>query len=330
MTILKYPENFILSFIGENCAGITPCCLKPSRIFANSVVALGFFDGVHLGHRALIETAKNEAKKRGVLFGVFTFESEGTLKSGSERIYTTSDRLDLIASLGADYAVVADFDSVKNLSPKMFVDSVITGAIGASVAVSGYNFRFGKDASGTAGTLSELMRDSGGEAIIIDDVKVDGATVSSTSIRKSLAAGDIDTANRMLVTPYFISGSIVHGDKRGKTLGYPTINIPIRENYSRPKRGVYAVSIVADGKCYTGIANVGICPTFEERIEHIECYIFNFSGEIYGMSVKLHFLKFIREEKSFRSSYELASQIERDIAFAKSVFTNNQHPAKPS
>ena len=319
MTILRYPDDFYYNGSGEFENGIIPCCLNSTRLFEGSVVALGLFDGVHLGHRKLLLKAARIAKERGVRFGVFTFSSSSSIKPNSDRIYNDAQKLHILSELGVDYTVIADFDSVKNLSPRLFVESVIIDAIGASASVSGYNFRFGNKAVGDTAILGSLMKEFGGEAITVDEVKLNNLTVSSTEIRRLLSLGDIRGANAMLGTPYTINGKVEHGDERGRALGFPTVNLPLSEGCIVPRLGVYRAEISVGKNHYTGIANVGVCPTFEKRKAHLECYLFDFSGNLYGEEISVSLTDFIREEKEFSSRDRLLSQINSDIKAAKAI-----------
>ncbi len=319
MTLLKYPENFQINVDLEQFDGIIPCCLAPTRLFPESVVALGLFDGVHIGHRALLKRAKDEARRRGVQFGIFTFDTKSGIKGDAQRIYSDTEKLRIFEELGADYTVIADFEALKYQSPRIFVESVIFDAIGASVAISGFNFRFGSGASGDAALLCELMRERGGEAITVDEVSLDGVTVSSTEIRKAISAGDIKRAERMLGAPYRIRGAVEQGDRRGSRLGFPTVNLPICDGCALPRLGVYASRTIIGLQSYDGITNVGICPTFESRAAHLECYIFDFSGDLYGKEISVELSEFLRDEREFSSKEELLTQISEDISRAKKI-----------
>jgi riboflavin kinase/FMN adenylyltransferase len=319
MTILKYPENFEIHVDLEQFDGIIPCCLAPSRLFPESVIALGLFDGVHIGHRALLERAKDEAKSRGVKFGIFTFDTSSGVKGDVRRIYPDSEKLRIFEELGADFTVIADFEALKHQSPQTFVESVILEAIGASVAVSGFNFRFGRGASGDATVLGELMQEHGGEAITVQEITLDGITVSSTEIRRLILLGDMRKAERMLGAPYKIRGRVEEGDGRGSKLGFPTVNLPIAPGCALPRLGVYASRVTVGKKSHKSITNVGICPTFESREAHLECYIFDFEGDLYGKEISVELTEFLRDEREFSSKDELVLQISEDIKRANEV-----------
>ena len=275
-------------------------------------LALGFFDGVHAAHRNLIITAKAEAEKRGLPLGIFTFNSDSGIKSDIKRLYNDSEKLEMLEKLGADFVVSADFDSIKGLCPEDFVKSCLVSDVGCTLCVAGFNFRFGHKAAGDSDQLVKLMRESGGDAVIEEELKIDGKTVSATEIRGLIESGDVKSAKALLGTPYFIEGTVAHGNSVGHTLGYPTVNIELPEERVRPARGVYRSSVTIDGTAYTALTNIGVCPTFESRSEHAETYILDFSGDLYERRVRVYLLDFLREEKKFTSADELLSQIEKD------------------
>ena len=278
----------------------------------DSAVAIGFFDGVHLAHRELILTAKEEAKRLGIASGVITFASESSIKSGIPRLYDTSDKLSLIEALGVDFTVVCDFSDVAGLSGEEFVRRTLVGDISASRVVAGYNFRFGSRASSNADDLCEYMRALGGEAIIKEPYLFGDEPLSSSMIRALLSEGEVEEAKRALGTPYFVTGRVSHGKSVGKELGFPTLNFSEEAGRVKLKQGVYRCVALISGKPYHAVTNVGICPTFNERESHIEAHVADFSGEIYGESVRLYFLGRLRDERQFDSPDELKMQIKVD------------------
>lgn len=284
-----------------------------NRISGECVLALGFFDGVHIAHRDLILTAKAVAKERGLSFGIFTFHSGGIIKNDAPRIYTDEEKGEIFESLGADFTVFADFSAIKDFSPEKFVNEILVCAINCRVAVAGFNFRFGKGASGNAKTLTVLMEGSGGETIIKNEItSEDGKTVSSTRIRELLKVGKMREVNSLLGTPYYIKGKVEHGNSTGRTLGFPTVNLPMLEEKAVMRLGVYRSAIPIGEKIYTGITNVGICPTFEARKVHSETYILDFDGDIYGENLCIYLMDFMRDEIAFSSPEALKMQINID------------------
>ena len=290
----------------------------PSRldISDGTAVALGLFDGVHIGHRALISETVRIARERGLTPAVFTFAEGGSLKSGVSRIYDSDERLSIFAELGVELTVIADFDSVASLSPEDFVREVLIDRMHAQMALAGQNFRFGYRASGDGEQLLSVMRESGGDAIILDietyDLGDGSREVSSTRIRSLLSDGDVAGAALLLGSPYRLTSVVSRGMGIGHTYGYPTVNTELRAD--NPLRaGVYHTRVKIGEKLYTGLTNVGKCPTFGEREMHAETFILDFSEDIYGEEIEIFFVDFIREERRFSSAEELALEISDNI-----------------
>ena len=282
-----------------------------------SAVAIGFFDGVHMAHRELIKRTVERAKALSLCCGVFTFTSGGNIKSGVGRIYPTEQRLSIIAELGVDFCVLADFSDIRNMSAEQFCKSTLIEKLGCRVCAVGYNFRFGKGAMASADTLKEIMTPLGVETIVFEEMKNGTEKISSSVIRELLESGDMESASLLLGEPYFAKGYVTHGRGiGGARLGVPTVNIAFADNALIPRLGVYVVSAVVDGVPHPAIANVGICPTYGERRIHIEAHLFDFSGDLYGKYIRINFLSFLRDEKRFESEDELKMQIKADISAA--------------
>ena len=275
-------------------------------------VAIGFFDGVHLAHRELILSAIGEARARGIASGVVTFASESSIKSKTPRLYSTEDRLAIIESLGVDFTVICDFSEIAGLTGEEFVRHTLAGDIGAVCATAGYNFRFGRGASSGADDLVKYMRECRGDAVIKEAYLYEGAPLSSTVIRSLLSNGEVQTARDLLVSPYFVSGEVTHGNGVGRGLGFPTLNLDHPEGRVKLKHGVYRCVALISGELYDAVTNVGICPTFEERGSHLEAHLIDFNKNVYGERIRLFFLGYLREERKFASADELAAQIKLD------------------
>ena len=276
------------------------------------VVALGFFDGMHLAHRRLIDRARAIAKRDGLTLAVFTFDSEAEGYKKEGRLYSTEQKLALLASLGVELVLLADFASLRDLSPEVFVWEVLVKALGAQTAVAGYNFRFGKGASGSADTLRLQMRAMGGDAVIEQECTEGGRTVSSTRIRRLLLAGELEEANRLLVTPYFLEGTVESGRGMGRTWGIPTVNLPLPEGGAPVREGVYRSAILIGDEVYHAVTNVGKCPTFGEREVHSETHVLDCELSLYGERVRIYLLGYLREEQVFSGVEELKMQINID------------------
>lgn len=287
-----------------------------SEHFARSggtVVALGLFDGVHLAHRALIAEARAIAEKLCLPLTVFTFSgNSGQIKASSKRLYSDKEKLSLLEECGTDITVMADFGTLSGLGAEAFVEDFLLGSLSARVAVCGYNFRFGRGAAGDCDTLRELTKSHGAKAVVIEDYRVNGISLSSTRIRELLSERRVSEARELLGRPYFISGKVLHGLGLGKKLGIPTVNIPLpKERFTLPV-GVYATAAEIDGRLFPALTNVGVCPTFEAREIHSETFILNFNEDAYGKNIKIHFIDFLRDEKQFSSANELVMQINVD------------------
>lgn len=275
-------------------------------------LALGFFDGVHLGHRALISYAVSDAHARGAEAAVFTFAYRDGPKGCGEMLYSEEERLALIDALGVDVCFIADFPELRTLSPRAFVEDAVIGGMGADAVTAGYNFRFGYMGAGGAEQLAEIMREHGGRAKIFEPQTLGGAPISSTRIRGLLECGMTEAAGELLGVPYFLSGKVEHGRGDGRKFGYPTLNLPIADGRVKLRGGVYLTCVKMGEKLYTGLTNVGVCPSFGKRAVHAETFLTDFSGDAYGMEIKVYFLSFLRGERVFASAAELGEQIEKD------------------
>lgn len=276
-------------------------------------VAVGTFDGVHLGHREVIHGADT----------VLTFDphpASVVAPAGAPRLLTTLARkAQVIAGLGVEELVVIPFDGqFAERAPDAFVDDILVGALGATHVSVGENFRFGHKAHGDV----ELLRaDDRFTTRVVALLEVDGEIVSSSHIRGLVAGGAVEYADRLLGAPFVVTGEVVHGDKRGRTLGYPTANLVPPEGYVVPGHGVYACrAVLADGTVRTAATNVGVRPTFVTgRGELIEAFLVDFDDDIYGAQLQVEFLRRLRGEKRFASVQELIDQMARDVDAARAI-----------
>lgn len=283
-------------------------------------MALGFFDGVHLAHRALISRARQEALCRGVPLCVFTFRAEDSgLKAGVPRIYSTEQKLRVFTELGVDVCVIGTFSDVCACSPDDFVRRTLLSDLHAVCTVCGFNFRYGAGAQADADDLAARVRAAGAAPVSLPPFLWDGEPLSSTLVRAALCAGEVSRAARMLGAPYFLCGEVAHGDGRGHTLGIPTLNLP-QESYALLPAGVYATRTLIRGGVYPSVSNVGTCPTFGARPRHTETYLMEFNGTLYGEDAVVEFLKYLRPEQAFSSAQELKKQIEVDKTSAMKEF----------
>lgn len=295
---------------------------------SSSILCLGNFDGVHIGHRQLVATvldlySKAKTDNSDLVCGAWFFDSS-SYKSAYE-IYTPNDKLSIFAKLGLDYAIVADFDGMKSLSPLEFVNDVLIKNCKCIHAVCGENFHFGAQATGDSDTLVQLMN---GNATVVPllstaDLQNDDKdiVVSSTYIRSLLSSGNIEKANELLGESYSIFEKVLHGKALGRTIGIPTINQTPNNKSIILKNGIYASRCTIDNVTYMGVTNVGIRPTVDENgTKNIETYIIGFDGDCYGKHVKIEFISRIRDEKKFDNIEVLKSQIQNDIESTIKLF----------
>ena len=277
------------------------------------VLALGFFDGVHIAHRDLISRARDIAHERGLALGVFTFASDSMIKSRVARLYGDDDKAEIFESLGADFTVIADFGSIAGLSGEEFVKDILVHDLSALVCVAGFNFRFGRGAASGEVELRAYMAEAGGEAVICEEITgEDHVTLSASLIRKLITEGYIRRTNKILGAPYYIKGRVCHGKRLGRSLGFPTVNIPIAEGRIVPRPGVYLSATVIDGKIYKAVTNIGTNPTFGKEQVKAESHILDFNGNLYDREMRIYLLDFIRDERPFESVEDLRTQIEKD------------------
>jgi riboflavin kinase / FMN adenylyltransferase len=289
------------------------------------VVALGNFDGVHLGHQVVLRRAVEEARRREVDVVAATFHPHprSVLGAGEPpRLLTPLElRREELTHYGADEVWVITFDlDLSRKTPEQFVRDVLVGEIGAGVVVVGENFRFGHRAAGDFRELERLMREAGGEAVAVE---VRGAgregEISSTRIRALISEGEVTEAAGLLGRPYVLRGEVVLGDQRGRSIGFPTANVMPDPDAVKPARGVYAGFARVGEETYAACTNVGVAPTFDRAESRVEAHLLDFEGDLYGRVVDVSFAKRIREERRFSGVEELTAQIRRDVEEAKVI-----------
>ncbi len=287
------------------------------------VVALGMFDGVHLGHRALLKRAAELAHENGNLAVAFTYETHPKeLFTGSFRYLTDPcERAALMRSVGIDRIDTVPFTKdFAAMSPEACIDWLTARMEDrVSAIVCGYDYRFGAGAMGDGALLTALGRARGFDVEIIDPVLYRGEACSSTRVRQALTAGDIADANAMLERPYCVTGPVVHNRAIGRTMGFPTANVDAGKRLL-PKDGVYASALLTDGRCYAAVTNIGTNPTVGGEALSTETFVPDETLELYGKTVTVLFLERLRDEVRFRDRDALAAQIAVDAAKAKKVF----------
>lgn len=283
------------------------------------VIALGFFDGVHLGHGALLRRAAAEAKKRGCESAVFTFDrppKEVITGIPCPLINSPEDRAELVKRLyGIDEMIMVPFDDEMRTTPwDRFVTDILVGRYGAVHLVAGHDHHFGHRNQGSPELLKEKCAELGLGCDIIPAVTLDGVTVSSTHIRKLLEEGDVETARAFLGHPHVLTQTVGHGRQLGRTIGIPTANLVAPPHVLLPKRGVYAAKItLPDGRAFGGVTNVGVRPTVNNGQDvTVEPWILDFDGDLYGQAIRVEFFRRLRDERKFESLDALRSQIETD------------------
>ena len=285
-----------------------------------SVAALGFFDGVHIGHAVLLRAAADYAEKNRLKSFALTFDISPaeTVRGGETLICTNEKKEKLISRLGIGSTVFLPFEKIKNLNPREFFESILIDKYKISVLFCGEDYKFGRGASGTADTLRELCRHYNVTLNIVRDVCVDGKKVSSTAIRSMLRSGEINRANILLGREYSVCGVVGENKRLGTAISVPTANIDPTPGIVRLKNGVYKTKTKIKGRVYDSVTNAGVRPTVSgSQTPNLETYIFNFEENIYGHEIIICFIDFIRAERKFNSLEELKAQIEKDIKICK-------------
>lgn len=294
--------------------------------FKNPVVAIGNFDGVHLGHQKIFKHVIQEAQKKGGTSIVYTFHPHPSCVIHPEtcepQIHSLETRLKLIEEAGIDVTVVENFNrEFSEKSAHQFFEEVILENLKTKVLFVGFNFFFGKARAGNTELLKTLCKSHGIEMHIMPPFKMEEEVVSSSKIRHFLKEGNIHKANEFLGRPFFLEGLTIKGVGRGHKLGIPTANLQTQAEII-PKEGVYITFAEYKGKKYKSVTNVGHAPTFkDEKPSSIETHLLDWDKDIYGESFRLHFLEWIREIKKFPSAETLVKQIQKDIQTAKDYFT---------
>lgn len=290
----------------------------------NTAVALGSFDGVHLGHQELIRRTVNAAKDRGLKSGVFTFSNHPKNvilgENAVKNILYKKEKEEIIASLGVDYLFDVPFTKeVMTLPKDRYVKELLIDKCKAKLIACGFNHRFGFKAEGDTIFLESFGEEQGYDTIVMEPYTVDGNVVSSTLIRTMIAAGRIDKCPDYMGRYYAINGEVVVGNRLGRTIGFPTSNLMIDLGMVTPPNGVYVTYCTYNGKRYPSVTNVGIKPTIDERekVKNVETHIFDFDSELYGKTITVEFLRKLRDEVKFDDVQELSEQIIRDCREAR-------------
>ena len=289
-----------------------------------AILALGNFDGFHLGHQAVIGRAvqRGAHERRPVIVATFDPHPMRHFRPDTApfRLTSLDQRQRLFGQAGADAMLIFGFDgALAATSAEDFVADLLSRQIGAAGVVTGDDFTFGAGRRGSAALLAELGAAHGIVAETVAPLLLDGAPVSSSRVRDALGAGDPGQATRLLTRPFAIEGVVGHGDKRGRTLGYPTANVPLG-NYLRPVYGIYAVRVrLHDGSEHDAVASLGIRPSFDPPVEMLETFIFDYEGDLYGRTIEVALVAYLRPEAKFDDMHALVTQMDADSAMARKL-----------
>ena len=291
------------------------------------VIALGFFDGVHKGHGALLRTVAQVADRLGAKPCAFTFDRSPTAAITGQAVPLLSsveDRVWLMRRYyGIEEVIVAPFDGMQKMDWQDFVSEYLQKELGAVHVVAGHDFHFGYMGKGNPQRLQEKCRELGMGCDIIQKVEQDGITISSTYIRTLIAQGEVERADQFLGHPHTLTNRVAHGKKIGTTtLGFPTVNLLIPQGVIVPAFGVYATRVWFDGQCRCAVTNVGVRPTVEDNDGHVtvEGFILDFDGDLYGHEIRMEFYKYLRPEQCFPSLDALAAEIRRNAQQTRDYF----------
>lgn len=300
MVILKIIEKY------DDTIKSTPRC-----------IALGSFDGVHLGHRKLIELLKEESKLYGTESMVYTFyKHPRKILIPDKHIYIITDnkkRADIMESMGVDILYLEDFNKVKNMNAETFVKNILVERFNVKSVIIGYNYRFGIKGEGNAETLRKYGKKYGFKVNVVEAVEVNGHTVSSSLIRHIIRSGNVEKVAAYLGRDFSIHGKVIYGKQNGEIMGIKTANIDVKKDITLPRKGVYYTSTIVSGSFYRSISNIGFNPTFNGESLSVETHLIGFCDNIYGEEIEIFFHKRIRDELKFKSMEELVKQIKKDI-----------------
>lgn len=290
-----------------------------------TVIALGYFDGVHLGHQQVINTAIQMADNKGLKSAVMTFDPHPAVVLGKRQealaITPLPIKEKVLSELGVDILYIVRFNrEFSELSPQQFIDEYMIG-LAAKHVVAGFDYTYGRFGKGTMETIGSHSRGEF-DYTVVEKVEFHNRKISSTMIREQIKAGEVESLPDYLGRYYEINGTVITGEKRGRTIGFPTANLAITEEYLLPKKGVYAARLKVGDEWFNGVLNIGYKPTFHKDLEAptIEVHLFDFDRDIYGEQVILEWRKRIRDEKKFDSIDDLIAQIKRDKSEAINYF----------
>tara|TARA_A100001037_G_scaffold297668_1_gene320033 strand:+ start:577 stop:1485 length:909 start_codon:yes stop_codon:yes gene_type:complete len=294
---------------------------KIIKRFKRSVVAIGNFDGLHLGHKKVLNQARKKAKENKCKFGVVTFEPLPVMffnkKIKNHRINNIKQKIDQLKKLKVDFLKIIKFNKkFSNLSPNKFIENILYKNLNCKFIFVSKNFKFGKKRKGDIHKLKEKEKVFYYKTIITKPLKKTNKILSSTFIRSEISKGKVNVAKKLLGREWSVEGKVIKGEQRGRKIGFPTCNLKLND-YILPKLGVYSVSVLINKSKKKGIANIGYRPTFRGKSLILEVNIFGLNKNLYKKTIVVNFIKFIRPEKKFKNIRELKIQIKKDIKKAK-------------
>lgn len=284
-------------------------------------IALGNFDGVHIGHKKLIKNAVDTCKKKGIASVVLTFANH---PKNAKQILSWEEKKKIIESLGVEYLVALKFDDhFQKMPAENFIINILLGQLNMQTAFCGFHYHFGYKALGTTDLLEEMSKQYGYELNVLDPVTVEGNLVSSTKIREYISEGKMEKASQLLGRRYSLEGTVIHGRQIGKQIGFPTANFLIDKNRVIPPNGVYITKCLVNNKEWNSITNIGVKPTVGGDKRLIETYIINFDEEIYDEVITVYLYKNIRHEMKYEDLEALKKQINLDVIAARKYHARN-------
>ncbi|MBI4268072.1 MAG: bifunctional riboflavin kinase/FAD synthetase [Chloroflexi bacterium] len=290
----------------------------------DTLLTVGVFDGVHVGHKYLLSQLVKRAREMDMLSGVVTFRQhpqQVITGSALPRLTRLEQRIALIKSEGVDFVVTLSFTSeLAHLTAREFI-GLLQKYLRMRGLVVGPDFILGYQREGDIKRIRELGREMDFSLTVISPIMLDGDVASSSTIRQALAQGDMDKVRRLLGRCFSLTGRVVHGDGRGRQLGFPTANLEVNSEQALPADGIYATLAHISSKTYQSVTNIGWCPTFDGRVRTVEVYIFDFSGDLYGSEMTIDIIRRLREEKRFDSVQQLKEQIVKDVEQCKAILS---------
>jgi riboflavin kinase/FMN adenylyltransferase len=295
--------------------------LNIRKIHKNSVIAIGNFDGLHLGHQKVLKEARQKAKNEKSKFGLITFEPVPTMFFNkiikNHRINSLKQKIYFLKKNKLDFLIIINFNkSFSNLSAENFITNILFKKLKSKYIFVSKNFKFGKKRFGNINTLKDFENKFFYKTIITNPYKKKNKIISSSSIRKIINKGHVNEAKKLLGRPWCVEGEVIRGEQRGRKIGFPTCNIKLN-SYTLPKIGVYSIQVIINNLKKKGIANIGYRPTFNGKSLLLEVNIFGIKKNLYKKILKISFIKFIRKEKKFKNINQLKAQIKKDIITAK-------------